>query len=214
MTFRIGAAALTMTVVDLDVGTTPMGLMIGQYKDVQVVAERVSWGAKRLRRLTVRCRNVHIRPGLTSTLVAAPIEIEAVLGHEDLADWTNERLRHLSLRIGTDSIARVAIARHHQMGYVEVTPSLDGSAIRMVPTGLFVLGRRWALRRLPAPRLAPKGLPANLSLRAVEVGPEELSIHATVDEWREPLSLARLGKLAGRLRAAKGSVDVPLAETE
>jgi LmeA-like phospholipid-binding len=214
MTFRIGAAALTMTVVDLDAGTTPIGLMVGQYEDLRVVAEGVSWGDRQLRRLAVRCRNLHIRPGRTSTLVSAPVEIEAVLGQAEVASWLGDRLRHLSLTIGADSLARVALAAHPDLGHLEVTPTVHGSAIRLVPRALTVLGRQRALPRLPAPSVPLQGLPAGLSLRALELGPEQVSVHATISEWREPLAAARLRTLAGRLRAARGPIDLPPADAE
>ena len=212
ITFRIGSTEVTLTIVDLDVRSTPMGLMVGQYEDVRLVAERVSWGATRVRRLSIRCRNVHLRTGAGTTLVAAPVEIDAVLDEEELARWLGSRARWAQLSIGADRVARLSLADHPKLGHIEVTPRMDGAAVRLVPTAIVLRGRRYPVRRSPGLRIQPAGMPRGALLRGVETGQGEVSISAVVPEWRQPVSRALLGKLIERLRARRGRVDIPREE--
>jgi len=212
VTFRIGSTEVTLTIVDLDVRSTPIGLMVGQYEDVRLVAERVSWGNTHLRRISIRCHNVHLRTGAGTTLVAAPIEIEAVLDEDDLARLLGPRARRARLTIGADGIARLALADHPRLGHIEVAPRMDGAAVRLVPTAIVLRGRRHPIRRVPGLRIQPAQIPQGAVLRGVETGPGQVSITAIVPEWRQPVSRALLAKLTERLRARRGRVDVPRDE--
>jgi hypothetical protein len=214
VTFRAGRNTVTMTVSDVDLRPTAIGMMVGQYEDLRLEAEQVTWGSIRLRRLSVRCRNVHVRPGAPSTLVAAPVEITAVLGQDELARMLGTRLRRVALTIGEDAIARATPAGHERWGHLELVPRLDGSTVALVPTGLVLRGHRWAIRRWRGIRLHGWHLPPDVYLSAVELGPAQLTVHAVLTQWREPLSTSLLSKLARRLRAGGDAIEVPRVEPE
>jgi hypothetical protein len=218
MTFRVGGAEVTMTVTDLDVRSTPMALMVGQYENVRLIAERVSWGTTRLARLAIRCHNVHLRAQAPTTLVAAPIDIEATIDQAELARWLAARsrwLRSLQLTIGADAVVRVSVAARANWGHVEVWPEMDGSAVRLVPAAVVLgSGRRRRLRRLPGWRVRPARLPYGAFLNRVDTAAGSVSITLIVPEWRERISRRLLGKLADRLRARRRRVDVPRESDE
>ncbi|HEX6342944.1 hypothetical protein [Umezawaea sp.] len=164
VTVRVGEADATMTVVDVDCTLGALGVALGRFDDVRVVVEDVEWGARTARKVAVSCANVHVNPG--PTLVAAPVDVELVLGAQDIG----------RLDVDADGVLR--------WGVVPLVPSVRDGEL-WVRTGFLPLRRQ-----VPVP-----DLPGGLRLTGVGTAPGEVVVTARSEQWRERVPLSRLARL-------------------
>jgi LmeA-like phospholipid-binding len=211
VTLRFGATDVRLELTALVVQPDSIGAAFGQFDDVRLSAKEVEWAKGRLKQIVVVARNAHLRLGVALTLVAAPVEIEAIIDQSDLDCWLARRSDHLSVRLGDDGTVRVGLAGRPRLGYLEVEPGVEGDVIRLSPRRYVGFGRGMTglIRHLPDVRLALPTLPGGLRTTDVEVGPGQLRVRGVIDEWREPLSPQQLLDLARRLRKPGARVDVP-----
>jgi hypothetical protein len=210
VTLRFGSTDVRLELTGIVVHPDSIGVAFGQFDDVRLSAKGVGWDGGRLNQIDVVARNAHLRPGAALTLVAAPVEIEAIIDQADLDCWLARLWGRLSVQLGNDRTVRVGLAGRPRLGHLEVEPRVEGDVIRLSPRRLVGFGRSLGLtRHLPDVRLALPGLPRGLRVRHVDVEPAQLRVHGVIDEWREPLSPPQLLDLARRIRQPGARVDVP-----
>jgi hypothetical protein len=74
-----GTGGLALRVEALEMHPDPLGVALGQFDDVQLVARDVEWRGWACDRVVVTFRNVHLRPLPTAAVVTAPVVVEIAL---------------------------------------------------------------------------------------------------------------------------------------
>src|ERR1700727_2211472 len=75
-TFPFAGHDLTLVVEDISIQGVDLARVVGQYGEVRTAARDAQWNGFDLERVEVQARNVHLRPGVRPTMVAAPVLIE------------------------------------------------------------------------------------------------------------------------------------------
>jgi hypothetical protein len=210
-TFVLGGHTVTMEIDDLKV-STGLGLAFGQFDDVTVDLKDIEWQQHRVSRLVLTGHNVHLRPGLTPTLVACPVAFDATLDVDDLATWVPDIVkRRLHVEIGEDSIARVHLRDREHLGSIEIDVRVEGPFLVLDPTSLVAGSRRFsALRRLPPFRL-PLVTPGDVHVNDVSLAPGKLHVSGHIPEWSESLAVSEVQRLARTLTPDLDPVIFPRA---
>ncbi|MCC9180591.1 hypothetical protein [Mycolicibacterium mageritense] len=160
-------------------------LTVGQLGNVQLAARDIDWGGTRFARATAVVHNAHLRPTVPPVLVAAPVELSLDIpapALDDLFAWAAPRFR---VHVGPDGVARLRLARRPRLGNLELDGRLDGSVLRLVPRGVRVGRRRWALpARTPSYSIRLPELPHGLQLTGISVAPHLVRVHGVVPEWQ------------------------------
>lgn len=199
---------VTGTLVSLDADPGPAGLLAGQFENVRLVARDLEWQGRGIRELTVTGRNVHLRPGRVALLVAAPVEVVAVVSEDDLASWLTEVPEQYRLWLSDDGVACASLRRFPDVGHVEFEPLVAGREVHLLP-------RRYVLRRrgVPIPlrglSLSLSNLPENLLFRRVETRPGEVRVEMLLTEFRQPLSPGPLERFADLVRRGGNRIEIP-----
>jgi hypothetical protein len=203
--FTVPGTELRLRVDALEVRPDPVGLALGQFDDVRLVAGDLEWRGLACERLVVVCRNVHVRPLPAPTVVSAPVEVELTL----LPPVVRERVAAvrpcLRLEVGTDGEPRLHWARRPHWAALVVAAEVADSALHLRPVAV-----RRGPRRLPLPRWLPPvrirvpALPRALRLHRVDVGPEVIVLHLRADQWRDAVLADRLAGLAWWLERLGG----------
>ncbi len=204
-TFRFSGRDLTLTVDDISIQGVDLARMVGQYGLVGVTARDVRWGGLELERMEVQARNVHLRPGVPPTLVAAPVLVEGFVS----AAAASRRLAATS-----GLLELVLLDDVPQIGLVgapwvrlEVQPGAEGRSVLARPRALRV--GEWRLP-LPSPAfsLAVPDLPDGLLLTSVEPAPGGFVVRGTLGEWRRSLSRDDVERLLAGMRADQDRLDL------
>ena len=126
-------AEISLALEELGVNPSPLELALGHLGDLQVSARDVTWGGRRVDRLIVTARNVHVRPGRNAVFVAAPVDVTVTICQASLDDWLGPS-RHARLNLLDDA---VAISRRGQelWGSVEFEPRVGPSDLSFIPHG-------------------------------------------------------------------------------
>ena len=191
LTVRTNGNDLKLTVTEFDFRVEVRGLAVGQVGDVLLVAEDVGWREYRFEQAMAVLSNVHFRPGATSEIVAAPVELSLKLPAEVLEDLVAHASPQFIAHIDDDGVVRLRWARRPGWGHLEVDIRIVGTALWLQPRALVVGGRRL-------------GLPARLPIYPVELpGPAE----RTADHQGRCAA-----QLRAAVRAAAGVADGPAAE--
>ncbi|BBX37427.1 hypothetical protein MMAG44476_25069 [Mycolicibacterium mageritense DSM 44476 = CIP 104973] len=202
---------LTLTVTEFDSQLDMRALTVGQLGNVQLAARDIDWGGTRFARATAVVHNAHLRPTVPPVLVAAPVELSLDIpapALDDLFAWAAPRFR---VHVGPDGVARLRLARRPRLGNLELDGRLDGSVLRLVPRGVRVGRRRWALpARTPSYSIRLPELPHGLQLTGISVAPHLVRVHGVVPEWQLPLPRGRLDELVGQLSAVGRPLTVPM----
>jgi hypothetical protein len=207
--FVIGGREITTEIVDLAVATGP-GLAIGQFDDVRLDLSDLDWDGRMVSTLRVTGRNVHLRPGLAPTIVAAPILLEATVDHVALESWSTPWARRFRLEIGDDAVARIHVRGREHLGALEVDVRIENGSLVIDPTAIVAGRRRFGgIRRLPAFRV-PLLLPKGIRLTELSLLARAISVSALVPEWSESLVITDVQQFARRLRADLDPVIVPV----
>jgi hypothetical protein len=203
LTLQSGATEIALVLRRLQLERAPLGLAIGQLGDVGIEADDVVVGDVRIAHLRLGVRNVHVQPGVTTaTIVAAPIQVRAILDQEVVATAVARRTPHVEVELCTADRARARLRAHPEWGSVDLTPRIDGRTLVLDPARATL--RRWDLtalaRRLPAIRFALPDAIAAARVTAVHVEDGQLVIDGTYEEWRAEVGPTELDDLRRRVK--------------
>lgn len=189
---------------------SPLPLAVGQLGMVEVDADSLAWGAVRLRNVSASFANVHVRPGLTPTLVCAPVRLHAVIGQAELDEMIAGTSMGVHVELTDDGPALLTGPSWQRLGRAQVEPWLDDDRIRFRTGGVVVRGRRLALPRtqLPGVSLALPPLPVGLRLTRIELRAGQVHVDGLVEELRAPLATDQLQRLAKAMRAGAAQLDL------
>ncbi|HVM53199.1 MAG TPA: LmeA family phospholipid-binding protein [Acidimicrobiales bacterium] len=208
-TFVLGGHEVTAELDDLTV-TSGLGLAVGQFDGVHVELKDLDWKGRRVSTLRLSGHNVHLRPGLTPTLVASPVTFDAVIAVADLATWVPDIVgRRIEVDIDADGVARVQLRDRPRLGSVEIDVRVEGRFLVLDPTTLVAGTRRFGgLRRLPPFRL-PLMAPHGVHVTEVGVEPGGLRVGGHVTEWSEPLAVTEVQRFVRLLSPELDPVILP-----
>jgi len=191
ITVRAAGSPVTMTVSEVESRLDVRRLSVGQLDDVRVEARDIIWQARRFDHAAAVLHNVHVRPGTSPMLVAAPVELTLDVPTEALDDLVSTMVPLLAGTVGDDGVARLRFARRPGLGHVEVDAAVDGSAL--VLRGRSVTVGRWRLPvRTPACRVELPELPLGLHLTGVHVEPGLVRLSGALPQWRMELTRRHL----------------------
>jgi hypothetical protein len=206
---RTNGHDMTLTVTEFDFRIDVRGLAIGQLGDVLLVAENVAWREYRFEQAMAVLSNVHFRPGATSELVAAPVELSLKLPGDVLEELVGNASPQFIAEIGDDGVVRLCWARRRGWGHVEVDVRIVGTALWLQPKALVVGGRRLGLpARLPIYPVELPDLPSGLLVTKVDVRPGAVLMHGLLPEWHIDLPLSRLEDIVAQLSARTGILNL------
>jgi hypothetical protein len=208
-TFVIAGQKVTMELDDLSV-STGAGLAFGQFDDVTIDVKDIDWEGRRVSTMRLVGHNVHLRPGLTPTLVASPVSIDACVAADDLGTWVPEIVgRRLHVEVGDDAIARVHLRDREHLGAIEIDVRVEGHFLVLDPTSLVAGRRRFGgLKRLPPFRL-PIVTPRNVHITDVSLGPGTVNLSGHLTEWSTELVVNEVQKFVKSLRPDLDMVVFP-----
>jgi hypothetical protein len=209
LTVRTDGTDLTLTVTEFDFRLEVRGLAMGQLGDVLLVAEDVEWHDYKFDQAMAVMSNVHFRPGVTSELVAAPVELSLKLPAASLEDLVAQAAPQFTAQIGDDGVVRLRWARRPGWGHLEVDVRVVGTALWLQPQALVAAGRRLGLPpRLPVYPVELPNLPSGLLVTKVEVRPGWVLLYGLLPEWHMDLPLSRLEDIVAQLSARTGILDL------
>lgn len=199
-TFVLAGQTVTMELADLAL-STGIGLAFGQFDDVTVDVKDIDWDGRRVSTMRLVGHNVHLRPGITPTLVASPVTFEASVAEDDVATWVPEIVgRRLHVEVGDDAVARVHLRDREHLGAVEIDVRVEGHFLVLEPRTLVAGRRRFGgLRRLPPFRL-PLVTPRDVHVTDVSLAPRALEVRGHVTEWSTPLAVNEVQQFVKTLR--------------
>lgn len=207
--FELAGQRVTAELMDLSV-STGAGLAIGQLDDIRLELRDVEWEGRRVSRLVVTGRNVHLRPSLPPLLVTAPVLVSAIVDVEALTTWASPWARRVALEIGDDAVARVRWRDRPHLGALEVDVRVEGGTLVVEPSAVQTRRRRvsW-VNRLP-PLRVPLAVPRGIVLTGIAVEPGTMRVDAMVPEWSQPLVVTDVQRFARLLTPDLDPVVVPL----
>jgi hypothetical protein len=208
-TFVIAGQTVTMELDDLAV-STGIGLAFGQFDDVTIDVQDIDWEGRRVSTMRLVGHNVHLRPGLTPTLVASPVTFDACVAADDLGTWVPEIVgRRLHVEVGDDGVARVHLRDRQHLGAIEIDVRVEGPFLVLDPTTLVAGRRRFGgLRRVPPFRL-PIVTPRNVEVTGVTLGAGTVNVQGHLLEWSTPLVVNEVQRFVRSLRPDLDLVVLP-----
>ena len=204
-TVSFAGQELTMVLTDITTERPDLARAIGQYGEVGVTARDVQWQGHHFERLSVKARNVHLRPGSRPTLVVAPVLIETFVSAPAASRWlatVSSRLE-LTMQAGVPQVGVVGAPWVR----LEIEPGAEGRSILVRPRALHVGDWRLSLR-LPAFPAPLPALPDGLMLTAVEPAPGGFAVRGLLSEWRRPMSREDIERLLSTMRGGRDHLDL------
>lgn len=204
---QVGGRRVTLVLRSCAVDPPALGPLVGQYGTVTVEADDVATEPHAFRRLTVRARNAHVQPGEVPVLVAAPVEIVAVIDQDQVDRAVASVTSRARVVLGDDGVARAHLADHDDLGHVEVEPVLEGGVVRLVTRSVVRGSRRFTgvARLVPRP-VVPLPAVDGLHFTGVALAPSAVVVRGVVEEWRAPIRPAQLDRLVRQVRSFTGAV--------
>ena len=204
-TFRFAGHDLTLVVDEISIPGVDLARVVGQYGQVRIAARDVQWGGYELERMEIQARNVHLRPGVRPTLVAAPVLFEAFVS----ASAASRRLAAVSTLLELvlpDGVPQIGLAGAPWVR-LEVQAGAQGRSVLVRPRALR-LGE-WRLP-LPSPAfsLAVPDLPGGVLLTSVEPAPGGFVVRGAIGEWRRSLAREDIEHLLAGMRAGQDRLDL------
>ncbi len=209
LTVRTNGNDLSLTVTEFDFRIDVRGLAVGLLGDVLLVAEDVSWREYWFDQAMAVLSNVHFRPGATSEIVAAPVELSLKLPAEVLEELVEHASPQFIAHIDDDAVVRLRWRRRPGWGHLEVEIRIVGTALWLQPRALVVGGRRLGLpARLPIYPIELPDLPNGLLITKVDVRPGWVLLYGLLPEWQMDLPLSRLEDIVAQLSARSGILNL------
>lgn len=189
---RLNAGEITLTVTEFDSRLARPALAAGQLDTIRLVATDLRWDQGRLDRAVITLRNVRVRPGNPTQVVAGPVDMCLDVSAPVVDDLFRRVAPRFTGVIDADTTARLHWARRPALGNVEVDVRLDGSTLWLQPIGVTVRRRRWRVPAwMPARAVQLPDLPHNMQLTGIRSSPGALQVTGTLPEWR--MELPRTG---------------------
>ncbi|UQE75478.1 hypothetical protein [Gordonia sp. PP30] len=181
----LGGSPLAVVVSDLEASFDPVSTAFGQIDDVLITSDDIEFDGLRARRVEVRPRNVHTRPGFSPTLVAAPLDVLIE------ADWNQVQAllrRHLG-RVDVEPLggqrARLRPTGHRSRhGWLDVDLQVVNGRVELHPAhaGWGESGLRRRLRAVPAIPI-PTALGDAVRIVDLAVDRDAVTVALRVDQW-------------------------------
>ncbi|HYB16711.1 MAG TPA: LmeA family phospholipid-binding protein [Streptosporangiaceae bacterium] len=206
-TLRFSGREVTLVLAHISVDGTDLARAVGQYGQVRITAQEVRWDIHQLERVEIRAKNVHLRPGASPALVAAPVLWEASVSAQAASRWLATAATRLRIALDADAggpqigLAGVPWAR------LEVEMGAEGRSIRIRPRALHLLTRRVPLR-CPAFNVSLPALPGGVMLTSAEPASGGFVVRGLLSEWQRSLSRDDVEGLLAGMRAGKERLDV------
>ncbi len=196
ITVRADSGPLTMTVSALESRLDIRRLAVGQLDDVRVEACDIVWQTSRFDRASAVLQNVHVRPGVTPTLVAAPVQLTVDVPTDAVDELCGTLVPRLAGTVGDDGVARIRFARRPGLGHLEIDAELDGLTVVVRARSVSIGRRRWPLpARTPAYRVTLPELPHGLRLTGVHFDAGLLRLSGSLPQWRVQFTRRHLENL-------------------
>lgn len=201
ITVRLDTGDLVVRVDRFDSPLAPARLAAGRLDDMRLDLSEIRWQGRVFERAEVVLHKVTVGPGPLPMLMAGPIDLAVEVHGTQASDLLAAVQPGLGSRLGDDGKARLWLARRPSLGWMEVSPELDGSGLWVRPR---VLG--WGNRRLRLPPWTPAravpltGLPQGLTVSGIELGADTLVIRGRLTQWRIEMPRARLESIVAALR--------------
>jgi hypothetical protein len=197
---------LTLTLTDISVGSTDLARVVGQYGQVSVFAKDAEWGAYQFERVAAVARNVHLRPGIRPTLVAAPVLCEAFVSAAFASRWLAAMSSQQLELIMVDGVPQVGVVGVPWLR-LELQTDAQGQSLRVRPRALHLLDWRLSLWS-PAFFLAVPGLPDGFMLTSVDPAPGGFGVRGQFSEWQQSLSRDVIERLLTAMRSGTERLDL------
>lgn len=202
LTVRLNSGDMTLTITEFDSRLDLAKLAFGQLNDVQVCATEIHWNQKTFDRAHLTLHNVHLRPGVPPTLVAAPVDITLEVPTRALNEFISTALPHISVLVDDEGVARLRWAGRPGVGSVEVDTVLDGTTLWLTPRVLHVGRRRFGLpNRTPSYPVQLPEMASGLTLTDVTLGPNAVHLSGRLPEWHADVPRARVEDVLTQLSA-------------
>jgi len=208
LSIRTADASVELRVTEFDAQPHARAMSVGQFGDVTAVARDVAYGRYRLPQVDGVLRNVHIRPGSPTQLVAAPVELTVELPTTVLAQLMGTVTKRLGAAVDDNGIGRIWWSRQPRIGHLEVDATVVGATLTLRPLALVVLGRRWSL-----PRWLPRhcvALPAfrGMLLTNIALLPGAVVLSTRLPVWTFDLPGTRWEDILAQLRSNTGLLNL------
>ena len=192
-TLRVGDRDIKFVLVDVTIDGSELLRSVGQYGEVHLTARDVEWDGGRVERLAIHAHNVHVRPGTSPVLVAAPIKLEAHLTQAQLSAWCARLAPRLRLRFN-DDVPQFQLAGRVPWARLDVSLLASCQAVRVVPRAVRLGSCRIGLR-LPGHSIPVRWLPPDHLLTEIEVNTSEIILRGLRTEWQLPVTTSDIQKL-------------------
>ena len=204
-TFRLWDRDVTLTLDDISITGSDLARSLGQFGNIHIVTRDIHWDASRIERLEFRARNVHVRPGMPPTLVAAPVSWELWATPSVVSGWLAAAAPTHSLEFA-DGIPLVRLSKAPNWLRLEMRPSAEGRSIRLECVALRIGSRRLPIR-LPGPTVPLPMLPDQAVLSSVETFADKIIMRGLIHEWQRSVSQSDLQRLLAMLRSREERIE-------
>ena len=205
-TFRLWGRDVTLTLDDVSITGSDLARSVGQFGNIHIVTRDIHWDSSRIERLAFHARNVHVRPGMPPTLVAAPVSWELWAAPSVVSGWLAAAAPTHSLEF-VEGIPLVRLPKAPSWLRLEVRPSAEGRSIRLQCIALRIRSRRLPIR-LPDHIVPLPVLPDQAVLSSVETFADKIVMRGLIHEWQRSVSQSDLQGLLALLRSREGRIEL------
>ncbi len=209
LALKSGLATLHLTLDDLQFAASPLGFALGQFGTITADTSKVSWDGGRLDALTVKFKNVHLRPGTQPALIIAPIKFSAEIKQDVLNELIADAAEKVSVELQPNGVAIARRPGRETWGNAQIVPRIEGNNVRLVATGVTVGSRSFSTTRagVPSALIEVPKLPGGMRMTDISIGDSCVRIEAIINEWREPISAQQLVMLSEMARTDSDQLD-------
>ncbi len=203
----VGDSEVELTIEELASDTPPLGPPIGQFGHLQIRMTDIGWDGGHLSALTVRLRNLHVQPGDPPLLVAAPIEVEAVINQDDLDGLLGEHASRVRVELIDGEVLARVVGREG-LGHLAIDIAAEGSQLALRPRSATfgkVTHLRLPGRYLPSLKVDVGAVVPDLLVVGVEVHDATLIVRGVIPERSVAAGATRLDGIIKRLRSFTGT---------
>jgi hypothetical protein len=205
-----GDQDVVLTITEFDSALEPRELAVGQLGQVRVGARDITWDQHHLQHAVAVLHNVHFRPGVPPTVVAAPAELTLSLPAKIVDDALRRAAPQLRSVLGADGTALLHWSHRPGWGGLEVGLEVSGTTLWLRPSALVTGQRRWTLpTRTPAYPVPLPDLPHGLLVTDVRIGSDALDVSGLLSQWRMELPLRNLEEIITQLSHGVFSLVLP-----